>query len=145
MGFFFRRSTSFGPFRLNFSKSGIGASVGVPGARLTVTPRGTMYVTAGSDGFYYREMITRPPGVSTDQSFRPTPNPAPLEDAIVTADVTTLVDSSAAELIQRLNERAEMFNFAWLLYCAGAVLLILGISLYARGTDPSKCLLYRKP
>lgn len=33
MGFSFRRSSSFGPFRLNFSKSAIGASVGVKGAR----------------------------------------------------------------------------------------------------------------
>ncbi|HEX7680514.1 MAG TPA: DUF4236 domain-containing protein [Thermoanaerobaculia bacterium] len=43
----FRRSVNFGPLRFNFSKSGIGASVGVKGARLTLTPRGTTYVTVG--------------------------------------------------------------------------------------------------
>ena len=53
MGYFFRRSMSFGPFRLNFSKSGLGASVGVPGARLTMRPSGSTYVTVGRHGFYH--------------------------------------------------------------------------------------------
>jgi hypothetical protein len=44
MGFSFRRSSSFGPFRFNFSKSGIGASVGVKGARVTLSPRGKAYI-----------------------------------------------------------------------------------------------------
>jgi len=35
MGFYFRKSKKFGPFRLNFSKSGIGASVGVKAARVS--------------------------------------------------------------------------------------------------------------
>src|SRR5437773_8759002 len=36
MAFYFRKSIGFGPFRLNLSKSGIGASFGVrvPGSRL---------------------------------------------------------------------------------------------------------------
>jgi len=58
MGYFFRRSAKFRPFRLNFSKSGIGASIGVKGARLTMTPRGTSYITVGSHGFYYRETLS---------------------------------------------------------------------------------------
>ncbi len=41
MGFRFRRSITLGKFfRVNLSKSGIGASVGVPGARITTGPRG---------------------------------------------------------------------------------------------------------
>ena len=40
MGFFFRRSISFGPFRINFSKSGIGASVGVRGFRTGISSSG---------------------------------------------------------------------------------------------------------
>jgi hypothetical protein len=39
MGFSFRHSSNFGPFRLNFSKSGIGALVGVKGARLIRSPK----------------------------------------------------------------------------------------------------------
>jgi hypothetical protein len=40
MGFFYRRSIGFGPFRINFSKSGIGASVGVRGFRTGVSSTG---------------------------------------------------------------------------------------------------------
>jgi hypothetical protein len=58
MGFSFRRSSSFGPFRFNFSKSGIGASVGVKGARVTLTPRGTTYITVGHGGFSYRQNLS---------------------------------------------------------------------------------------
>ena len=39
MGWSFRRSKSFGLFRLNFSKSGVGFSVGVKGARIGAMPR----------------------------------------------------------------------------------------------------------
>lgn len=49
MGFSFRRSSSFGPSRLNFSKSGIGASVGVKSARVTLSPRGRTYILAQWD------------------------------------------------------------------------------------------------
>jgi hypothetical protein len=40
MGFRFRKSFKLGPVRLNLSKSGVGASVGVRGARIGVGPRG---------------------------------------------------------------------------------------------------------
>lgn len=109
------------------SKSGVDASVGIKGARLTVTPRGTTYITVGRNGFYYRETIS---------SGRGTPYaPAPLalppstcpQDEIPTADALTLVDSSSETLVARLNERAQMFNPAALLYCASAVLFLIGI------------------
>ncbi len=56
MGLYFRKSKSFGPFRINFSKSGIGVSAGVKGARVSVGPRGT-YLNAGRNGLYYRKKI----------------------------------------------------------------------------------------
>jgi type II secretory pathway pseudopilin PulG len=40
MGFRFRKSFKMGPLRLNLSKSGVGASLGVRGARIGVGPRG---------------------------------------------------------------------------------------------------------
>lgn len=54
MGFYFRKSKSFGPIRLNFSKSGIGFSTGVKGARMSFGPKGT-YVNLGANGAYYRK------------------------------------------------------------------------------------------
>jgi len=56
MGWSYRRSAKFGPFRVNFSKSGIGVSAGVKGARISTGPRGT-YVNLGSNGVYYRQKI----------------------------------------------------------------------------------------
>jgi hypothetical protein len=56
MGWSFRRSAKFGPFRINFSKSGIGVSTGVKGARISTGPRGT-YVNLGGSGVYYRQKV----------------------------------------------------------------------------------------
>ena len=130
MGYFFRRSAKIGPFRLNFSKSGIGASVGVKGARLTMTPRGTTYVTASSHGFYYRETLQNRGGgqVHSDSPTSVPPQSGRAEDAISSASVSDLVDSSSERLIQQLNERARMFNPTWLLYAA-AVASLGGLSM----------------
>jgi DNA polymerase-3 subunit epsilon len=46
MGWYFRKSLRAGPVRVNVSKSGIGVSAGVPGARVGVGPRGP-YVAGG--------------------------------------------------------------------------------------------------
>jgi uncharacterized protein DUF4236 len=126
MGFFFRRSTRVGPFRLNLSRSGIGASVGVKGARLTLTPRGTTYVTVGSNGFYYRETLSHRDDMPRVHPAAPTsarPNVGSTDDAIATAGSLDLKDSSSERLIQQLNERANMFNPAWFLYVAALLSL----------------------
>jgi hypothetical protein len=105
MGYFFRRSTRLGPFRLNFSKSGIGVSVGVKGARLTMTPRGTTYVTVGSHGFYYRETLSghgQSQGPSSDPRVVD-PQAGPLPDEIATASVAAFADSSSERLLQQLK------------------------------------------
>ena len=128
MGYFFRKSLSFGPIRLNLSKSGVGASIGVKGARLTMRPRGTTYITVGSHGFYYREALSHVGDGSAGSSASPGTAPvAPPADDIVTADVSDLVDSSSEALLGRLNERAQMFNPAWVLYAIAAALLVGGV------------------
>jgi hypothetical protein len=50
MGFRFRRSLRFGPFRMNISKSGIGYSVGGPGARITKRADGKTQTTLSIPG-----------------------------------------------------------------------------------------------
>jgi Protein of unknown function (DUF4236) len=134
MGFFFRRSANLGPFRLNFSRSGIGASVGVTGARVTMTPRGTTYITVGSHGFYYRETLSHRAGPASAADRLPQPVTVPVEtraaDEIATADVSDLVDSSSEALIQRLNERAKMFNPAWMLYLGGVAMLVGALAMF---------------
>lgn len=60
MGFYLRKSFGFGPIRLNLSKSGLGASVGVKGARVGITSRGRAYIHAGRGGVYVREYLGGP-------------------------------------------------------------------------------------
>lgn len=50
MGFRFRKSFGKGPFRINISKSGIGYSVGVKGARITKTAKGARRTTLSISG-----------------------------------------------------------------------------------------------
>lgn len=132
MGVFFRKNAHIGPIRLNFSKSGIGASVGVKGLRLTVPARGSAYITAGRHGFYYRQTLQ-----GTSASPVPTPSdtsPANVTDqitngCILTASPSELIDSSRDDLIQRLNERAKMLSFAPLAIIGAVVLIGLGASI----------------
>ena len=57
MGLYLRKSFRAGPVRLNLSKSGLGVSMGVTGARVGVGPRGA-YVHAGRGGLYYRQQLS---------------------------------------------------------------------------------------
>lgn len=92
-----------------------------------MTPLGTTYVTVGSHGFYYREALSGRGSGSAGPSVSPAAAPtAPPSDEIVTADVSDLVDSSSEVLIGRLNERAEMFNPAWVFYAIAAALFSIG-------------------
>jgi hypothetical protein len=50
MGFYYRKSVSVGPFRVNVSKSGVGYSVGGRGFRTGVSARGKRYSTFGIPG-----------------------------------------------------------------------------------------------
>ena len=60
MGFSFRKSIKFGAFRLNLSKSGVGVSTGVKGARISTGPSGTK-VYGGWGPFRYQKNVA--PGV----------------------------------------------------------------------------------
>jgi hypothetical protein len=57
MGLYFRRSINLGLFRINFSKSGIGFSFGIPGIRIVKPPKGKMYIHTGKNGLYYRKSL----------------------------------------------------------------------------------------
>lgn len=50
MGFIFRKSVRLGPIRINFSKSGIGISTGVPGLRVGRGANGRKQLSVGLPG-----------------------------------------------------------------------------------------------
>lgn len=121
MGFYFRKSVKFGPVRLNFSKSGIGVSAGVKGARVSAGPRGT-YVHAGAGGFYYRQRVGGPSVRTGDPYTAPRPRqqvvwqhvePAvPDQYRIESADVSRLVETTNAELLEQINSAARQTRHA---------------------------------
>jgi hypothetical protein len=68
MAWGFRRSLRIaGPLRLNFSKSGLGLSLGVPGLHVGVSPKRRPYLRAGlpGTGIYYRKSLSKPRPVHT--------------------------------------------------------------------------------
>jgi len=58
MPFYLRKAFKKGPVRLNLSKSGLGLSFGITGARIGVNSRGT-YVHGGRHGLYYRKNLPK--------------------------------------------------------------------------------------
>src|SRR5438046_10349716 len=56
MAVYFRQGIGFGPFRLNLSKSGIGAQFGARGAMISARPR-RPYISDGVNGCYYRQQL----------------------------------------------------------------------------------------
>lgn len=57
MAYYLRKSFRAGPLRINLSKSGLGLSAGVKGARIGVSSRGKAYVHAGRGGLYFRKQL----------------------------------------------------------------------------------------
>jgi Protein of unknown function (DUF4236)/DnaJ domain len=122
VGWYFRRSIGFGPFRVNLSKSGIGWSVGVRGARVGTGPHGN-YVRIGRDGVYYQKYSG---GGRAAASNRANPQPTAEAEAgptPLTIDPSGLRDASAADLIREIHEKRSTKPRAPL--CALAFLLVV--------------------
>ncbi len=122
MGLYIRKSVKFGPIRFNFSKSGIGVSAGVKGARISTGPRGT-YINIGGNGIYYRQKIDGSvadvsPKSQTGSSY----NPEKPDGLITTASVSDLVESSNEALLSQINSRIQQPTYAFLVGLVSIVL-----------------------
>lgn len=100
MGFYLRKALSFGPFRFNLSRSGVGVSVGVKGARIGINPRGQTYIHAGRGGVYYRQTLS--PGSPRPKTGSSPPSPQP-RSSVEGAAASDLKDSSSDAVLQELN------------------------------------------
>ncbi len=106
MAWYLRKSFGFGPFRINLSKSGLGYSFGVKGARIGTGPRGS-YVHMGRHGIYYRQSLssssgapgTIPPAASRNDNFIPTD------------EAMGLTDTSADGLLAEIREKHARATF----------------------------------
>src|SRR5215203_5976187 len=106
MGFYLRKSVSVGPFRFNFSGSGVGMSVGVRGLRVGSGPRGN-YVHLGGGGIYYRH--TFPAGSVPAPRHTPPMLPIARENPalqeIESGGAAAIVDSSSEELLEEIRAK----------------------------------------
>jgi hypothetical protein len=131
MGWSFRKSLGFGPLRVNLSKSGIGYSVGVRGARIGANSRGT-YIRMGRGGIYYQNYLQT-------NSAGPRTEPAPIQpqfttepeltNVIQTASAASLQDSTATELLQEITFHHRKARIAPAVIVVATV--ALGISMLA--------------
>ncbi len=123
MSFSLRTSIGVGPLRVSMSRSGLGASVGVPGFRLGAGPRGT-YVSLGGGLISYRATVRSPRGSSAARTTQVVRSSAPM--------------SGSSDLVAQLNDAARSallwpwclaftitLMFLWpLLFLAGAPLTL---------------------
>jgi hypothetical protein len=132
MGLYIRKGFNFGPLRLNLSRSGLGASFGVKGARIGIGPRGT-YVHVGRGGLYYRQTLS----TTRRGEFLPTQAATPIQPPIsaeglheiASASAVSLTDSTATDLLtelNRVNNRWDLFPIAASL-AAGLLAAILAL------------------
>lgn len=126
MGFYFRRSISFGGIRLNLSKSGVGISAGMKGFRFGTGPRGH-YVHIGAGGLYYKTVIgkkrSRVP-VMTSNNKEDKANQKyhdVILQTIESDDALNIHDSSSEDLLKEINEKYKKFP----LWVFGIVLTLL--------------------
>jgi len=127
VGLYFRKSVNAGPFRVNFSKSGVGGSVGVHGFRVGSGPRGT-YVHVGAHAVYYRRVL------SSRSRARAVPDPsaAPLRFGaadmvdMTGGDASRLLPTGPGELIEQL--RAASRYQMLLPWAAIALMMTIGVA-----------------
>lgn len=116
MGFYLRKSVSVGPFRVNFSSSGVGVSAGMKGFRVGTGPRGN-YISVGTGALRYSATLpsprpssraSRPSSHLNDVSEEPR---LPLNGPdgmtpIESGPVEAMQDNSSSELLKELRGKA---------------------------------------
>lgn len=119
MGLYFRNSKSLGSFRLNFSKSGIGVSTGVKGARLSMGPNGT-YINVGRNGIYYRKKIGGSSAKKNNSSIKTTNSPTFNYENTYSFTDAIRVSASSGNMSELGNtiikdiKRAKVFTWIWI-------------------------------
>lgn len=150
--FYVRKSIKVGPLRFNLSKSGVGTSIGVRGARLGVGPRGS-YVHIGRAGIYYKQYLTTSrsssKGTGSGAQAPSSPKHMPSADKrtveeleeIASADVAELSSADLSDFVRQIEESAKRINW-WPWLIAGLAILTVLVppqsgrwqtSLYALG------------
>ena len=114
MSFYLRTSIGVGPLRVSMSRSGLGASVGVPGFRLGAGPRGT-YISLGGGLVSHRATVRSTRGISSvrttpadrpnhPMSKLPSPSDVVLSD-ISGATTLEMAEVESSDLVTQLKDQ----------------------------------------
>ena len=126
MSFQIWKSVKFGPIRFNFSKLGIGISIGVRGARVSTWPRGT-YVHLGSNELCYFQKISG--SAASTPSGSPVGSPRGTGSGTDTVVADNVVDLSNKDVLDQINSRIRHRSFAWLVGVVSTVMAKVIVSL----------------
>jgi len=111
MGFYFRKSAKLGPFRINFSKSGIGTSFGVKGLRISNGPSGNFINMSGPLGIRYRQSLNA--NSKTNKKSEPAPQAALQLSDFELADqgnTAEMRDVAFDDILNEINSKLSKTN-----------------------------------
>ena len=125
MPWYLRKSFGSGPFRVNLSKRGIGASVGIKGLRFGIGPRGS-YLAGGRGGLYFRQYLGTQPRT---QHRVPSYDQEPAGRRFAESGETFTVEQVGPalpgdEIASQINERLRKPRFSLALFTTAAISLL---------------------
>lgn len=133
MGFYVRKSLRAGPFRVSLSNAGVGVSAGIPGFRISSSPRGN-YVRVGTSGIYYQATFGSRGQATTPRTdltpyvpLSPPSSEVAMQD-VTGADAETLAPTGPGDLVEQLNQASSRHR--WWPWLAVVAILSMGLSPY---------------
>lgn len=128
MGLRFRKSVRIGKyFRINISKSGIGYSFGVPGARITHSANGRVTTTVGipGTGISYSTSHNSNSNRSNNRTVNPVPQNQGIEAAVSTehANINDFQPAEMSDLLKTMRIAKNTNTFGIVLLIVGFILL----------------------
>lgn len=127
-GWYLRKGFNFGPLRLNLSKSGLGYSFGVRGARIGVGPRGN-YVRLCHGGVYYQKYFSNAVPRPADVSHLVVPIEVPVSSTrVASVDAAELHDATSEGLLNEIQEKQRKTRLAPIGAIFGSLLVLVMLS-----------------
>lgn len=125
MGFYLRKSLKLGPIRVNLSKSGLGISGGVTGARFGINSRGEAYTHAGRYGIYHRQSLGKIRRKTAEVAGGN--DPVEVREETGATYAATVISTERPSLRDRfiLETSSKLFAFGCVAVCALIVIMAL--------------------
>lgn len=134
MSFYLRTRIRVGPLRVSMSRSGLGASVGVPGFRFGAGPRGA-YISLGGGLASYRATVRSPrassagrrtPVVCSNHPLSSVPSPSDVVLSDVSGATTLdMTEVGSSDLVAQLNNAARsVLLWPWCLALTVALMFL---------------------